>query len=66
MATVTDDRLDRLDLLPPPAVVQDRLADALKDVALLRRQLRLSAEAEEERARRVRTDPTHPTERNEP
>ncbi len=55
------DRTDRLDLLPPADAVQDRLAEALRDVVLLRRLLRLSAAAEEARRRRLQADPA-PTE----
>jgi hypothetical protein len=44
---------DRLDLLPPSAVGHERLGQVLREAALLRRLLRLSARAEEERRRRL-------------
>ena len=37
--------------LPPPAVVRDQLANALREVELLRRLLRLSERAEQYRHR---------------
>jgi hypothetical protein len=45
--------------LPPPAVVEDRLGDALREIELLRGLLRLSKRAEEYRQcdrRRMETD----------
>ncbi len=49
---MTTEKTNRLDVLPPPAAVHQRLSEALRDAALLRRQLRLSAKAEAERRRR--------------
>lgn len=42
-----------LSSIPPPAVVRDRLADALRETRLLRALLKLSERAEQERVRRA-------------
>jgi hypothetical protein len=39
-----------VDLIPPPQAVADRLGDAMREVELLRRLLRLSERAEQYRA----------------
>jgi hypothetical protein len=53
MSTAATLTPNRLDVLPPPAAVHRRLGEALREVVLLRRQLRLSAQAEAELRRRT-------------
>jgi hypothetical protein len=47
---------DREDIIPRPPIVRDRLARALREARLLRRQLRLSEAAAEERHRETAPD----------
>jgi hypothetical protein len=45
---------DRADIIPRPPIVRDQLARALREARLLRRQLRLSEAAAEERHQQPR------------
>jgi hypothetical protein len=47
------------DLIPRPPDVRERLARALREARLLRRQLRVSVAAAEERHRQTAPDPHH-------
>jgi len=52
------------DIIPRPPLVRERLARALREARLLRRLLRLSVAAAEERQRRAH-EPRHETARRE-
>jgi hypothetical protein len=47
------------DLIPRPPAVRERLARALREARLLRRQLRVSVAAAEERHRETASEPHH-------
>ena len=47
------------DPIPRPPVVRERLARALREARLLRRQLRVSVAAAEERHRETASEPPH-------
>ncbi len=47
------------DLIPRPPAVRERLARALREAQLLRRQLRVSVAAAEERHRETASEPRH-------
>jgi hypothetical protein len=47
------------DLIPRPPTVRERLACALREARLLRRQLRVSVAAAEERHRQTTSEPHH-------
>ena len=47
----------REDIIPRPPIVRDQLARALREARLLRRQLRLSEAAAEERHREIAPQP---------
>jgi hypothetical protein len=49
----TDRQKTQLDIVPDPAEVQRRLGEVLREERVLRRQLRLSLAAAEERRRRA-------------
>jgi hypothetical protein len=47
------------DLIPRPPTVRERLARAVREARLLRRQLRVSVAAAEERHRETASEPRH-------
>jgi hypothetical protein len=55
-AAVAMPNADRLEMVPPPGVVHQRLGEVLREAALLRRLLRVASEAEAERRRRAEAD----------
>lgn len=52
-----DDRAKLLNQVPPPAVVREKLSDAMRDVRLLRHLLRVAEKVDRER--RQRQEPSH-------
>ena len=56
---------DREDIIPRPPIVRNRLARALREARLLRRQLRLSEDAAEERHQETAPEPRNTALRRE-